>query len=64
MFPQMQRYGNGKMLRLEVAGRRPGGRANRRFMHVVKEDMELAGAREDDAEEVVKRRQLIGCGHR
>lgn len=47
-----------------MAGRRPGGRAKRRFMHVVKEHMKLVGAREDDAEEVVKRRQLIGCGHR
>lgn len=33
-------------------------------MPVVKEDMKLVGAREDDAEEAVKRRQLIGCGHR
>lgn len=51
MFLQMQCYGNGRMLRLEVAGRRPGGRAKRRFMHVVKEDVESVGARDDDAEE-------------
>lgn len=50
------------MLRLEVSGRRPGGRAKRRFMHVVKEDMKLVGARGEDAEKAVKRRQLIGCG--
>lgn len=38
-----------------MAGRRPGGRAKTRFMHVVKEDMKLVGAREEDAEEAIKR---------
>lgn len=46
-----------------MAGGRPGGRANTRFMHVVKGDMKLVGAREEDAVEAIKRRQLIGCGH-
>lgn len=35
-----------------------------RFMHVVKKDMKLVGAGEEDAEEAIKRRQLIGSGHR
>lgn len=46
-----------------MAGGRPGGRAKMRSMHVVKEDMKLVGVREEDAEEAIKKRQLIGCGH-
>lgn len=30
-------------------------------MGMVKEDMKLVGAREDDAEDRVRRRQVIGC---
>lgn len=38
------------MLRLDVSDRRAGGRANRRFMDVVKEGMKLVGVREEDTE--------------
>lgn len=33
------------MLRRELAGRRPGGRARRTFMDGVKEDVEMVGVR-------------------
>lgn len=39
-------YISGGMLRVEVAGRRPGGRAERRFMDGVKDDKELVVVRE------------------
>lgn len=40
---------------------RVGGREVRRFNDVVKEDMKLAGVREEDAEDTVGWRQMIGC---
>lgn len=40
------------MLRRELAGRRPGGRAERTFMDGVKEEMEMVGVKEEDAEEI------------
>ena len=40
------------MMRLELPGRRPRGRSERRFLDVVKEDMKLVGVREEDAEEL------------
>ena len=39
------------MRRLKLPGRRPRGRPQRRFMDVVKEDMKLAGVREEDPED-------------
>lgn len=45
------------------ASRKPGGRAEGRFMAVVKEDMKLVGVREQDAEDRLWWRQVIGCGH-
>ena len=41
---------NGRMMRLKMPGRRPGGRPKRRFMDAVKEHMKLVGVREEDAE--------------
>lgn len=41
---------NEGLLRLEVAGRRSAGRAEGRFMDEVKEDLELVGVREVEAE--------------
>lgn len=56
--------GGGRTLRLELAGRRPGGGARSRFMDVVKEDMELVGVRGEDAEDCrVRWRRMIGCDH-
>ncbi|KAF7647373.1 hypothetical protein LDENG_00173260 [Lucifuga dentata] len=40
----------------------PRGRPKRRFMDVVKEDMKLVGVREEEAEDRVRWRQMIGCG--
>ena len=51
-----------RMLSLELPARRPRGRPRRRFMDVVKEDMKVVGAREQDAEDRVRWRTLIGCG--
>lgn len=35
-----------RIVRRELAGRRPGGRARRTFMDGVKEDVEMVGVRE------------------
>lgn len=51
------------MLRSELAGRRPRGRATRSLMDVVKEDKKLVGVREDSVEDRVTGRQMIGCSH-
>lgn len=47
---------DGGMLRMEVPGRRPRGRARRRFMDGVKDDTKLGGV---SAEDWVRWRQLI-----
>lgn len=47
---------DGRMLRMEVPGRRPRGRARRRFMDGVKDDTKLGGV---SAEDWVSWRQLI-----
>lgn len=49
-----------KTLRLEVAGRGPGGKAERRFMNVVKEDMRLVGVIMEDALNRERWRQMTG----
>lgn len=46
-----------------MSGMRPGGRAEWRFRDVLMEDMNAVGVREDDAEDGVRWRQAIGCGH-
>ena len=46
-------YFSRRMMRLELPGRRTGGRTKRRFKDVEKEDMKLSGVREDDAEDHV-----------
>lgn len=40
-------YIGSRMQRLELAGRSPGGRAERRFMDGAKEDKKLLGVREE-----------------
>ncbi|KAF3697499.1 hypothetical protein EXN66_Car013179 [Channa argus] len=55
-------YISRRMLRLELPGRRSRGRAKRRFMDVVREDMKLVGVREEDAEDRVRWRHMIRCG--
>ena len=44
-------YISRRMMRLELPGRRSGGRPKRRFMGVVTEDMTLVGVREEDVED-------------
>lgn len=44
----------------ELAGRRPRGRAERRFMDAVKEDMGLADDGEEEAGDGARWRQMIG----
>lgn len=65
-FGQVQRGDSGhigrRMRRLEVADRRSGGRAKKRFMNLVKEDMKFAAVRKEGAEDRVRWRQMIGCG--
>ena len=55
-------YISGRMMRLELPGRRSRGRPKRRFMDVVKEDMKLVGVREEDADDRVRWRWMICCG--
>lgn len=52
-------YNDGRMLRMEMPGRRPWGRATQKFMDVVKDDMKLVGV---NAEGWVRWRQLIHFG--
>lgn len=49
--------GEPKWLKTWQAGMRPGGRAERRLMDVLTEDMNAVGVREDDAEDGVRWRQ-------
>ena len=51
-----------RMLSLELPGRRPRGRPKRRYMDVVREDMKVAGLREEKAWDRVSWRKLIRCG--
>ena len=51
-----------KMLEMAVPGRRRRGRPKRRWMDVMREDMEKAGAVEGDAVDRVKWRRLARCG--
>ena len=48
---------------MEHPGRRQRGRPKIRFMDVVKDNMKLVGVREEDAEDKVRWRQMIGCGN-
>ena len=51
-----------RMLSFELPGRRPRGRPKRRFMDVMREDMKVVSAREEDAKDSARWRQLIRCG--
>lgn len=50
-----------EVLRMEQPGRRPRGRPKRRQMDIVKQDMKLVAAREDDAEDRAGGWQLSLC---
>ena len=49
----------GEELEMELPGRRPRGRPERRFMDAVKEDMQIVGVRVEDTEKRVKWKTVI-----
>ncbi|KAI5086740.1 hypothetical protein C0J45_2291, partial [Silurus meridionalis] len=51
-----------RMLKMEPPGRRKRGRPKRRFMDVVREDMQVVGVKEADVEDRVVWRRMIRCG--
>ncbi|KAI5085367.1 hypothetical protein C0J45_23151, partial [Silurus meridionalis] len=55
-------YTGRRMLRMEPPGRRKRGKPRRRFMDVVREDMQVVGVKEADVEDRVVWRQMICCG--
>ena len=58
-----QEYVGKKMMEMELPGKRRRGRTKRRFLDVVKEDMEEVGAKEMDIEDRKMWRMMIRCGH-
>ncbi|KAK3518089.1 hypothetical protein QTP70_033314, partial [Hemibagrus guttatus] len=51
-----------RMLDMELPGRRQRGRAKRRYMDGINEDMKLVGATVEDAEDRDRWREMIRCG--
>ena len=51
------------MMEIELPGKRKRGRANRRFLDVVKEDMGEVGAKKTDIEDKKVWRKMIRCGY-
>ena len=58
-----QDYVGRKMMEMELPGKRKRGRLKRRFLDVVKEDMEEVGVKETDIEDRKIWRMTIRCGH-
>ena len=58
-----QEYVGRKMMEMELPKKRKRGRPNRRFLDVVKEDMEEVGAKATDVEDRKAWRMMIRCGH-
>ena len=52
-----------RVIEMELPGKRKSGRPKRRFLDVVKEDVEEVGAREKDIENRTVWRQIIRCGN-
>ena len=58
-----QEYVGRKMMKMELPGKRRRGRPKRRFLDVVKEDMQDVGANDTDIENRKMWRMMIHCGH-
>ena len=58
-----QEYGGRKMMEMELPKKRKRGRPKRKFLDVLKEDMEEVGAKEMDVEDRKVWRMMIYCGH-
>ena len=58
-----QEYVGRKMMEMELPRKRKRGRPKRRFLDVVKEDMEEVGAKETDIEDRKMWRMMIRYGH-
>ena len=58
-----QEYVERKMMEMELLGKRRRGRPKRRFLDVVKEDMEEVGAKDTDIEDRKMWRMMIRCEH-
>ena len=56
-----QEYVGKKMMEMELPGKRRRGRPKRRFLDVVKEDVEEFGAKETDVEDRKVWRTMIRC---
>ena len=57
-----QEYVGRKMMEMELPEKRKRGRPKRRFLDVLKEDMEEVGAKEMDIEDRKMWRMMIRCG--
>ena len=58
-----QEYVGRKIMEMELPGKRKTGKPKRRFLDVVKEDMEEVGEKETDIEDRKMWRMMIRCGH-
>ena len=55
-------YVGRKVLTMELPGKRRRGRQNRRFMDVIKDDMKVVGAMEEEVHDREEWRKKIRCG--
>ena len=58
-----QEYVGRRMMEMELPGRRRRVRPKRRFLDVVKEDIEEVGAKETDVKDRILWRNIIRCGY-